>query len=130
MKEIKAFTDKYFEEYDIHVKQYLTYAEIQAIVNSVKQFDSWAERNTNIDVLLIHYATDVTDKEIETVGHDRLLQSGLIDVVKNNIVNLQDVYTAISFEENPVRLLVRISKEMPEFKKKLDEVMLSASSKE
>ncbi len=130
MKEIKAFTDKYFEEYDIHVKKYLTYAEIQAIVNSVKQFDSWAERNVNIDVLLIHYATDIADKEIEAVGHDKLLQSGLIDVVKDNIVNLQDVYTAISFEENPVRLLVRISKEMPEFKKKLDEVMVNASSKE
>ena len=40
MKEIKAMDKVYLEEYDVHVNPYLTYAQIQAIVNGVKSLDS------------------------------------------------------------------------------------------
>lgn len=129
MKEISNIKPVYLGKYDVHVNPYLTYAEIQVIINSIKNFDSWGERNINIDVLLLHFTTDITDEEIEKVGHDALLKSGLIDAVKECIINLSDVYSAIEYDESPLRLLTRISKELPEFKNKLDEVMLSASSK-
>ena len=87
MKEIKEFTDEYVEDYGVHIKSYLTYSEIQAIANAATKFDTWAERNENIDVLLIHFATDMDDKDIEELGHDKLLKSGLINIVKATVMN-------------------------------------------
>lgn len=129
MKEISNIKPVYLGKYDVHVNPYLTYAEIQAIITSVKKFDTWAERNINTDVLLLHFATDITDEEIEKAGHDVLLKSGLIDAVKECVINLSDIYSAVEFDESPLRLLTRISKELPEFKNKLDEVMTDASGK-
>lgn len=129
MKEIKEFTDEYVEDYGVHIKLYLTYSEIQAIANAAIKFDTWAERNENIDILLIHFATDMDDKDIEELGHDKLLKSGMIDIVKANVINFCEIDTAIAFAESPMRLLTKIAKEMPEFSKRVDEVMKNAPSK-
>lgn len=129
MKEIKEFTDEYVEDYGIHIKSYLTYSEIQAIANAATKFDTWAERNENIDILLIHFATDMEDKDIEALGHDKLLKSGLIDIVKATVMNFYEIDAAISFAESPMRLLTKIAKEMPEFSKRVDEVMKNVPSK-
>ena len=129
MKEIKEFTDEYVEDYGVHIKSYLTYSEIQAIANAATKFDTWAERNENIDVLLIHFATDMDDKDIEKLGHDKLLKSGLINIVKATVMNYNEIDEAIAFYESPMRLLTKIAKEMPEFSKRVDEVMKNAPSK-
>lgn len=129
MKEIKEFTDEYVEDYGVHIKSYLTYSEIQAIANAATKFDTWAERNENIDVLLIHFATDMDDKDIEELGHDKLLKSGLIDIVKETVINFYEIDAAIAFAESPMRLLTKLAKEMPEFSKRVDEVMKNATSK-
>lgn len=129
MKEIKEFTDEYVEDYGVNIKPYLTYSEIQVIANAATKFDTWAERNENIDILLIHFATDMDDKDIEELGHDKLLKSGMIDIVKANVINFCEIDTAIAFAESPMRLLTKIAKEMPEFSKRVDEVMKNAPSK-
>lgn len=129
MKEIKEFIDEYVEDYGVHIKSYLTYSEIQAIANAATKFDTWAERNKNIDVLLIHFATDMDDKDIEELGHDKLLKSGLIDIVKSTVMNYHEIDAAIAFAEFPMRLFTKIAKEMPEFSKRVDEVMKNAPSK-
>ena len=129
MKEIKEFTDEYVEDYGVHIKSYLTYSEIQAIANAATKFDTWAERNENIDILLIHFATDMDDKNIEELGHDKLLKSGLIDIVKETVVNFYEIDAAIAVSESPMRLLTKIAKEMLEFSKRVDEVMKNAPSK-
>ena len=129
MKEIKEFTDEYVEDYGVHIKSYLTYSEIQAIANAATKFDTWAERNENIDILLIHFATDMDDKDIEELGHDKLLKSGLINIVKATVMNYNEIDEAITFTESPMRLLTKIAKEMPEFSKRVDEVMKNAPSK-
>ena len=129
MKEIKEFTDEYVEDYGVHIKSYLTYSEIQAIANAAIKFDTWAERNENIDILLIHFATDMDDKDIEELGHDKLLKSGLINIVKATVMNYNEIDEAITFTESPMRLLTKIAKEMPEFSKRVDEVMKNAPSK-
>lgn len=56
LKEIKRKTH-YIEEFDINVNDYLTYAEVQVIVNGIIKFDTWSERQTNIDMLVLNFAT-------------------------------------------------------------------------
>ena len=108
---------------------YLTYAEIQTIANKVKALDSWAEREETIDMYVLYFATDIGKANIDNYNHDTWLKSGVIDAVKSCIKNLEQIAEAIKYEESPMRILMQISKEMPEFSKKLDEVLKDAPSK-
>lgn len=129
MKEIKAMDKIYLKDYDVHVNPYLTYAQIQAIVNAVKQFNTWSARQQNIDMLVLHYATDIDKDELENYGHEHWLESGLIEEVDNRVRNIVEVYEALRYEESPMRVIMQIAKEMPEFSKKVDEVMKNAKGK-
>lgn len=129
MKEIKAMDKIYLKDYDVHVNPYLTYAQIQAIVNAVKQFNTWSARQQNIDMLVLHYATDIDKDELENYGHDHWLESGLIEEVDSRVRNIVEVYDALRYEESPMRVIMQIAKEMPEFSKKVDEVMKNAKGK-
>ena len=116
-------------EKEITVNPYLTYAQIQNIVNAVCNFDNWADREQNIDILLLHYITDLTDDEIEQYGHDFLIQSGVIDEVKASVKNLNQVYKAIEYTQSTSRALTKIVKEMPKLMKPLEKVVERGSSK-
>ena len=123
MKELKEVNKEYLEQYDIHVNRYLTYSQIQAIANSVYTLKSWAEREQNIDMLLLIYATNLTAEEVNNYNHEHWLKSGLIDCVKANVLNFYDIEKAINYEESPMRTLMKIANEMPEFSKKLNEYL-------
>ena len=110
---IKLTDSVYLKDFDVKLNPYLTYAQIQNIVNAVCKFDVWAERQQNIDILLLHYVTDLTDEEIEKYGHDYLIQSGIIDEIKANIKNLNQVYEAIEYTQSTQRALNQIVKELP-----------------
>lgn len=129
MKEIKKENKLYLSDYDINVSPYLTYAEIQTIANKVKTLDSWAEREEMIDMYVLYFATDIGKANIDNYNHDTWLKSGIIDAVKRCIKDLEQITEAIKYEESPMRILMQISKEMPEFSKKLDEVLKDAPSK-
>ena len=129
MKEIKKKNKLYLSDYDINVSQYLTYAEIQTIANKVKSLDSWAEREETIDMYVLYFATDIGKANIDNYNHDAWLESGIIGAVKSYIKNLEQITEAIKYEESPMRIIMQISKEMPEFSKKLDEVLKDAPSK-
>lgn len=129
MKEIKKENKLYLNDYDINVSPYLTYAEIQTIANKVKSLDSWAEREETIDMYVLYFATDIGKANIDNYNHDTWLKSGVIDAVKSYIKNLEQITEAIKYEESPMRILMQVSKEMPEFSKKLDEVLKDAPSK-
>lgn len=116
-------------EKDIVVNPYLTYAQIQNIVNAVCKFDVWAERQQNIDILLLHYVTDLTDDEIEQYGHDFLIQSGVIDEVKASVKNLNQVYEAIEYTQSTQRALNQIVKELPKIMEPLKKAMERGSKK-
>ena len=124
MKEISKI---YLKDYDVYVNPYLTYAQIQAIANSVKTMGSWAERQQNIDMLVLAFGTSLDRATIEAKDHDYWLNTGLIDEVKKNIINFGDIQGAITYEESIIKLLKTISQEIPEFNKKVDEVMKNAS---
>lgn len=123
MNDLKQFTSlDYLQDYDIHVRRYLTLAQIQKIVNAVKIFDMWSERQQNIDLLTLVYATDITPEQIEELGHDILLESGLIDAVKAKIINFGDVQKAIDYTESVQRGVSQIVKELPNLVKSLSPV--------
>ena len=123
MKEIKAMDKVYLEEFDVHVNPYLTYAQIQAIVNGVKGLDSWAEREQNIDMCVLAFATDIPTEKLEELGHDALLQSGLINAVCGEIKNLFSVYEAIEYTESTKRSLAQIIKALPKYQEQFDAVV-------
>lgn len=102
------------DEFGVKVNTYLTYDQIQAIVNAVKQFDSWAERQQAIDMMVMYYATDIVQEKLEEIGHDVLLKSGLIDKVKGKIENFYLVDRAIGYTESTQRALAQIIKQLPE----------------
>lgn len=128
MKEVKEIENIELKNYDISVNSYLTYAQIQVIADSVKKLVGWANRNQCIDMLVLHYATNLTNEDLEAHTHDYWLRTGIIDDVKKSIKNIDMVNTAIKHEEDPIRLLVAMSNEMPEFSKQLNEAMEMAKN--
>lgn len=119
MKEIKGNQTVYLEDYDITVNKYLTYAQIQQIANAVVAAsvndadDTWANRETNIDMLMLYHATDIGKERLEEIGHDALLTSGLIESVRCCIENLYDVDDAINYIEDNQRAIGKLLKSLP-----------------
>ena len=119
MKEIKGNQTVYLEDYDITVNKYLTYAQIQQIANAVVAAstndadDTWANRETNIDMLMLYHATDIGKEKLEEIGHDVLLTSGLIEAVRCRIENLYNVDDAIDYIENNQRAINKMLKSLP-----------------
>lgn len=113
MKEIKAMDKVYLHKYGIEVKPYLTVSEIQAIVNGVNSLKSWGERQISIDLCTLMFATNIEREKLEEIGHDTLLQSGLIDAVKAEIINLYDIQEALNYTESISRALTQVLSVMP-----------------
>lgn len=143
MKEIKAKT-VYLEEYDVNVNCYLTYAQIQQIVDGImalKQVDGgdiWAARQTNIDMGILFHATDIGADKLEEIGHDVLVVSGLIDEVNKCVKNAYEIYRAIDYTESTSRAIGQVLKEVAKnlnentvqgLAKKAKKVMDNASKK-
>ena len=123
MKEIKYENQVELLDFGIKVNQYLTYSQIQQIVNAVIKFDTWAERQQNIDMLVLYHATDIGKDGIESYTHDEWLQSGIIDAVKNNIKNYIKIKEAVEYTESTQRALAQIIKRLPEMVGPLEKVM-------
>ena len=119
MKEIKGNQTVYLEDYDITVNKYLTYAQIQQIANAVvaasvnDSDDTWANRQTNIDMLMLYHATDIGKEKLEEIGHDDLLTSGLIQAVREQIKNYYEIFEAINYIENNQRAINKMLKSLP-----------------
>lgn len=122
MKEIKRKI-YYNEEFDINVNYYLTYAEIQAIADSVVKLESWAERQTNIDMLVLKYATDIPMEVLQEKGHDILLTSGLIEDVMHSIKNIDQLYEAISYATSMNKFIGDVIKLWPKYQKQIEGVI-------
>lgn len=123
MKEIKNINKIYLDEFDIYVEAYLTYDKIQKISESIATQEDWAVRQQTMDMLILYYTTDISQEELEQVGHDDLLKSGVIDAVKNSIKNLNQVQEAIDYIQSPIKALKQFSDKLPELKKSLQEVI-------
>ena len=122
MKEIKR-KDHVIEDFGVRVYDYLTYAEIQAIADSVVKLESWAERQTNIDMLVLKYATDIPMSVLQEKGHDILLTSGLIEEVMCSIKNINQLYEAISYATSMNKFIGDIIKLWPKYHKQIEGVI-------
>lgn len=99
MKELTTLNRVHLKDYDVYVSQYLDYAQIQQIVNSIKYLEDWSVRMTNIDMLILLHTTDIEKENLEKYSHEYLLKTGLIQEVKKNIKNLGQLYEAIEWTE-------------------------------
>ena len=115
------------KEYGIKVNQYLTYSQIQSIVDGLKKLDSWAERQQSIDMCILYFATDLKKEEIEAHDYDYWLKTGIIEEVYDRIENIFQIYDAIKYEESLQKSITQIARELPRFSNKVDEVMKNAS---
>lgn len=123
MKELKKLDTIYLETYDVHVNSYLTYAQIQQIVNSLSKLESWAEKMQNIDMLVLYHATDIGQEELEKHDFDYFYESGLIEVVKKNILNYYLIDIAINYNESWVRIAEALNKQAPALIDKMQKVI-------
>ena len=124
MKEIKNIDKVYLDRFDIYVESYLTYAQIQQIIKFIITQDDWATRQQTIDMLLLYHTTNISKEELEQVGHDNLLKSGLIDEVKAVVKNLNQIQEALDYSQSLPRALKQISDKLPEFRKIIQEAVM------
>lgn len=104
---------KYMIIDDVKVKEYLSYAEIQAIVNEALKYQSWAERQQIIDYYILRYATDIPVNEIDNIDTEKLICSGFMNKVSNCIANYHEIFDAIKYEESVGKQLGMILQTLP-----------------
>lgn len=118
MKELKIKTIERLEEkFGLdYVKRYLTYSQIQNIINTVMQYQTWAERQTIIDTMIICYTTNISQQEIEEKGLDYFVQSGLVDELHYEIENYFDIFEGLKYHESVGKAILELSKNLPQIK--------------
>lgn len=114
---IEIMKPVYLENYDINVKRYLDYAEIQNVANEAIKYQTWSERKQLIDYMVLLYATDIDKKKIDDLGHEVFIQSGAMDEINSLIINYTKIEEAIRFEESWIRQIEKLRKEIPNLTK-------------
>lgn len=122
MVAIKELDKIYLEDFDIYVKRYLTYAEIQSIVDALEKLEKWSDRQTVVDLLILTYATNMDREQLKNTPHDVLLSSGLIEQVTGCIDNLYQVTDAIAFNNSFVNIMANLVKNMPKLTEEIKKV--------
>ena len=119
---IKELDKIYLEDFDIYVKRYLTYAEIQSIVDALEKLEKWSDRQTVVDLLILTYATNMDKEQLKNTPHDVLLSSGLIEQVTGCIENLYQLTDAIAFNNSFVNIIANLVKNMPKLTEEIKKV--------
>ena len=70
-------------------------------------------------MLVLYHVTNITSEELENIGHDTILQSGLLDEVYKIIKNIDQIYKGIDYSESLKFALSALSKKMPELIKEI-----------
>ena len=118
MKELTIeTTDRLKDKFGIDsVKVYLTYSQIQNIINTVMQYQTWAERQTVIDTMVICYTTDLPQKEVEEKGIDYFVQIGLVNWLHYTVDNYDDIFEGLKYHESVGKAVLELSKNIPQIK--------------
>ena len=114
MKELKELEDIYLQEFDVRVKRYLTLSQIQKIIDEALMVENFEERESIVDYLTLCYCTDIGQKVIEDLGPDLFVQSGLMDKVKECIINFDKLEEGLTYHESTGKALRMIVKKMPD----------------
>ena len=117
MKELRMPKEMYFEEYDLHVRPYLTLEEVLSIGELVVQADNPIEQEMTIAMNTLICCTELTtedfqapevdgEEDSESVDVDVLdigdiMISGMWDTIKSEIANISMVYDYVRYFESP-----------------------------
>lgn len=131
MKEITMPKEIYFEEYDLHVRPYLTLEEVVSIGELVVQADNPIEQEMTIAMNTLICCTELTtedfqapesedDEDSESVDVDVLdigdiMISGMWDEIKFEIANISMIYDYVKYFESPQIAIAKfLNKTLPE----------------
>ena len=114
MKEITMPKEIYFEEYDLHVRPYLTLEEVVSIGELVVQADNPVEQEMTIAMNTLICCTELTaedfrapesedDEEanVDVLDIGDIMISEMWDEIKFDIVNISMVYDYARYFESP-----------------------------
>lgn len=114
MKELRMPKEMYFEEYDLHVRPYLTLEEVVSIGELVVQADNPIEQEMTIAMNTLICCTELTaedfqapeaeDEEeanVDVLDIGDIMISGMWDVIKDEISNISMVYDYVKYFESP-----------------------------
>src|SRR5574344_595563 len=112
MKELKMPKEMYFEEYDLHVRPYLTLEEVVSIGELVVQADNPVEQEMTIAMNTLICCTELTaedfqvpedaeDADADVLDIGDIMISGMWDEIKFEIDNISMVYDYARYFESP-----------------------------
>ena len=120
MKELRMPKEMYFEEYDLHVRPYLTLEEVLSIGELVVQADNPIEQEMTIAMNALICCTELTaedfqapeaeDEEeanVDVLDIGDIMISGMWDVIKDEISNISMVYDYVKYFESPQIAIAR-----------------------
>lgn len=131
MKELKMPKEMYFEEYDLHVRPYLTLEEVISIGELVVQADNPIEQEMTIAMNTLICCTELTtedfqspevedteeaeDADVDVLDIGDIMISGMWDEIKFEIANISMVYDYVRYFESPQIAIARfLNKTLPE----------------
>ena len=114
MKELRMPKEMYFEEYDLHVRPYLTLEEVLSIGELVVQADNPIEQEMTIAMNTLICCTELTaedfqapeaegegDVDVDVLDIGDIMISGMWDAIKDEISNISMVYDYVKYFESP-----------------------------
>ena len=114
MKELRMPKEMYFEEYDLHVRPYLTLEEVLSIGELVVQADNPIEQEMTIAMNTLICCTELTAEDFQALEAEDeeeanvdvldigdIMISGMWDVIKDEISNISMVYDYVKYFESP-----------------------------
>ena len=128
MKEITMPKEIYFEEYDLHVRPYLTLEEVVSIGELVVQADNPVEQEMTIAMNTLICCTELTAEDFQAPESEDeeeanadvldigdIMISGMWDEIKFEIVNISMVYDYVRYFESPQIAIAKfLNKTLPE----------------
>ena len=120
MKELRMPKEMYFEEYDLHVRPYLTLEEVLSIGELVVQADNPIEQEMTIAMNTLICCTELTaedfqapeaegegDVDVDVLDIGNIMISGMWDAIKDEISNISMVYDYVKYFESPQIAIAR-----------------------
>ena len=114
MKELRMPKEMYFEEYDLHVRPYLTLEEVVSIGELVVQADNPIEQEMTIAMNTLICCTKLTARDFQATEAENeeeanvdvldigdIMISGMWDTIKDEISNISMIYDYVKYFESP-----------------------------
>lgn len=126
MKELRMPKEMYFEEYDLHVRPYLTLEEVVSIGELVVQADNPIEQEMTIAMNTLICCTELTaedfqvpedaeDADADVLDIGDIMISGMWDAIKYEIANISMIYDYVRYFESPQIAIAKfLNKTLPE----------------